>query len=46
MEDLFREFWWLMFPVFGMAIAVAEFLRDERRTDRIIAQARRGLEDR
>lgn len=43
-EDLFRDFWWLMFPVFGMVMAVLGMLLDRRRADDVIARARRELE--
>lgn len=31
MEDLFRQFWWLIFPVFGMAMGVYGMWNDQRR---------------
>ena len=34
MEDLFRDFWWLLFPLSWFVIAGwRSFLRDRRRTD-------------
>lgn len=39
----FRDFWWLMFPMFGMAMAVLGLLRDNREQDAIIRQARERL---
>lgn len=43
-EELFRDFWWLMFPVFGMVMAVLGVLRDNTRDDRILRDARDRLE--
>lgn len=36
MEDLFRDFWWLMFPIFGMLMAVSGTFSSERRTRNVI----------
>ncbi len=32
MEDLFRDYWWLIFPIFGMAMAIYGMAQDEQRT--------------
>jgi hypothetical protein len=45
-EELFREFWWLMFPIFGMVMAVWGMARDGRAEDEVRARARRNLEQR
>ncbi len=45
-EELFRDFWWLMFPVFGMLMAVLGVARDNGREDRILRDARDRLERR
>ncbi len=42
-EELFRDFWWLMFPVFGMVMAIFGALQEARRIDGIHARARRDL---
>jgi hypothetical protein len=44
--ELFRDFWWLMFPIFGMVMAVCGMARDARAEDEVIARARRDLEQR
>lgn len=44
MEELFRDFWWLMFPVFGMVMAVLGAFQGARRANAIIERARRQLE--
>lgn len=31
MADLFRDFWWLMFPIFGMFMGVVGMFETERR---------------
>ncbi len=31
MEDLFRQFWWLIFPIFGMAMGLIGMLQTEHR---------------
>ncbi|MEZ6022488.1 MAG: hypothetical protein R3C16_03510 [Hyphomonadaceae bacterium] len=31
-EDLFRSYWWLIFPIFGMAMAFWGMLSSERRS--------------
>lgn len=43
-EELFRDFWWLMFPIFGMIMAVFGFFQEERRANTILDRARRQLE--
>ncbi len=42
-EELFRDFWWLMFPIFGMVMAVFGMLQENRRIDAIHNRARREL---
>jgi hypothetical protein len=37
MEDLFRQFWWLIFPLFGMGMAVLGMFTSERRSRDVIA---------
>jgi UDP-N-acetylglucosamine--N-acetylmuramyl-(pentapeptide) pyrophosphoryl-undecaprenol N-acetylglucosamine transferase len=44
--ELFRDFWWLMFPIFGMVMAVMGMARENRAADEIIERARRNLEQR
>lgn len=43
--ELFRDFWWLMFPVFGMTMAAWGMARNCRHADDVIARARRQLEE-
>jgi hypothetical protein len=43
-EELFRDFWWLMFPIFGMVMAVIGCLRDNAHEDEILRTARERLE--
>lgn len=43
-EELFRDFWWLMFPVFGMLMAILGMIRDNSYRDHVIRQARENLE--
>ena len=43
-EELFRDFWWLMFPVFGMVMAILGMVRDNDYRDHVIRQARENLE--
>ncbi len=45
-EDLFRDFWWLMFPIFGMVMAVLHAVRDNAHADRVLRDARNELERR
>ena len=42
-EELFRDFWWLIFPVFGMVMALVGVLQDNRCIDEIHDRARRDL---
>lgn len=37
MESLFRDYWWLIFPIFGMAMGVAGMFSSERRSRDVIA---------
>ncbi len=41
MEELFRDFWWLMFPIFGMVMAILGVSREDAR---ILREAREKLE--
>lgn len=34
--DFFSDFWWLMFPIFGMVMAVQGSMASDRRTQRTI----------
>jgi hypothetical protein len=43
-EELFRDYWWLMFPVFGMVMAILGAARDGAYQDHDIRQARENLE--
>lgn len=43
-EELFRDYWWLMFPVFGMVMAILGMARDRAYQDRVIREAREKLE--
>ncbi len=43
-EELFRDFWWLMFPISGMVMAVLGMAQDARRENAILDRARRELE--
>jgi len=45
-EELFRDFWWLMFPIFGMVMAAWGMARDGGRADAILRDAREQLEGR
>ncbi len=36
MEGLFRDFWWLIFPIFGMAMSVWGMSHSERRSRNVI----------
>ncbi len=42
-EELFRDFWWLIFPIFGMVMALIGALQNNTRIDDIHARARREL---
>lgn len=44
--ELFRDFWWLMFPMFGMVLAVWGVARENRAADETLARARRNMEQR
>jgi hypothetical protein len=35
-EEFFRDFWWLMFPVFGMFIAVIGMIQAENRSRQVM----------
>lgn len=41
--DVFRDFWWLVFPLFGMVMASLGVLREGGRIDAIHERARREL---
>ena len=43
-EELFRDFWWLMFPVFGMVMAILGAARNRAYQDRVLREAREKLE--
>jgi hypothetical protein len=43
-EELFRDFWWLMFPIFGMVMAAWGMAREGRDQDVILRNARERLE--
>lgn len=36
-EEFFRDFWWLMFPVFGMFIAVIGMFQSENRSRQVMS---------
>ncbi|GIK48911.1 MAG: hypothetical protein BroJett013_16080 [Alphaproteobacteria bacterium] len=40
----FRDLWWLVFPLFGMAMAVFGLVRDSRAQDAVIRRARERLQ--
>lgn len=42
--ELFRDFWWLMFPLFGMVMAILGVMRDNAFQDEVLGQARQKLE--
>ncbi|RZJ40354.1 MAG: hypothetical protein EON87_18270 [Brevundimonas sp.] len=46
MEDLFRSYWWLIFPLFGLAMggwhSFAQFRNQQKKLDIIKAYAMRG----
>jgi hypothetical protein len=46
MVELFYEFWWLMFPIFGMVMAILGVTQENRRIDATLDRARRQLEHR
>jgi len=35
-EELFRDFWWLIFPIFGMGMAVTGMSQADRRTKTMV----------
>jgi hypothetical protein len=45
-DELFRVFWWLMFPIFGMVMALVGVSRENARDERILRAARENLERR
>jgi len=44
MEELFRDFWWLMFPMAWMLIAIINAARGETADARVLRDARENLE--
>lgn len=46
MEDLFRSFWWIIFPIFGLAMggwhSFAQFRNQQKKLDIIKTYAMRG----
>lgn len=36
-EELFRDFWWLMFPIFGMAMGFGGMRSSERRSREVMS---------
>lgn len=44
MDALFGDYWWLMFPIFGMVIALRGQPNDLSRQDRILCDAEKKLE--
>ncbi len=40
MEELFRDYWWLIFPIFGMFMAVRGMSHSEHKTRDVIALIR------
>jgi len=43
-EELFRDYWWLIFPIFGMVMAVIGVIQDNASAERILRDARGRLE--
>jgi hypothetical protein len=43
--EFIRDVWWLMFPIFGMAMACWSMAQEERRLDRRLESIRPQLED-
>ena len=43
MEELFRDYWWLMFPIFGMVIALRGQSHEFTRQQRILRDAENNL---
>lgn len=46
MEELFRDFWWLMFPIFGMVLAMRGQANEFDRQERVLRDAEKNLERR
>lgn len=44
--ELIGDFWWLMFPIFGMVTAGWGMAREARAADEVLERARRNLEQR
>ncbi|WP_395645761.1 hypothetical protein [Terricaulis sp.] len=42
--ELFRDFWWLMFPLFGMFMSAWGMARESSRRDAILRDAHQQLE--
>ena len=42
-EELFRDFWWLIFPIFGMVMALIGAVQENRRIHEVRGRARREL---
>ncbi|MGE0739894.1 MAG: hypothetical protein AB7O98_01020 [Hyphomonadaceae bacterium] len=45
-EELFRDYWWLMFPVFGMIMAAWGMASEGRRENAKLRRWERDLERR
>jgi hypothetical protein len=43
-EELFRDFWWLIFPIFGMVMAILGVSRERACDERVLRKARENLE--
>jgi len=46
MEDLFRDFWWLLFPISWMVIAIINAAKDSSADERVLREAAENLERR
>ena len=46
MEELFRDFWWLLFPMSWMLIAIINAVRGNAADERVLRDAREQLERR
>ena len=46
MEELFRDYWWLMFPIFGMVMALRGQANEFSRQEQILRDAEAKLERR
>jgi hypothetical protein len=44
LAELFREYWWVLFPLAGLAGGFIDMVLEERRANAVIERARRGLE--